>query len=42
MTSADPSEGVDLVGKRNYNVFMKRAPERIISRCSKILINGVE
>jgi sodium/potassium-transporting ATPase subunit alpha len=42
MTSADPSEGVDLVGKRNYTVFMKGAPERIISRCSKILINGVE
>jgi magnesium-transporting ATPase (P-type) len=42
MTSADPSEGFGAVGMSNYSVFMKGAPERIISRCSKILIHGVE
>jgi magnesium-transporting ATPase (P-type) len=26
----------------NLCVFMKGAPERILSRCTKILINGVE
>lgn len=31
-----------MVGHRNMTVFMKGAPERIISRCSKILINGQE
>eukprot|EP00997_Jenningsia_sp_PLL12_P004444 NODE_18_length_3799_cov_48.718933_g16_i0.p1 GENE.NODE_18_length_3799_cov_48.718933_g16_i0~~NODE_18_length_3799_cov_48.718933_g16_i0.p1 ORF type:complete len:799 (+),score=217.49 NODE_18_length_3799_cov_48.718933_g16_i0:606-3002(+) len=29
-------------GFRHMTVFMKGAPERIISRCKKILINGVE
>jgi len=31
-----------VVGHRNKTIFMKGAPERIISRCSKILIKGVE
>ena len=40
--AADESEGFGLVGHRSLTVFMKGAPERIISRCSKILIKGVE
>ena len=40
--AADPSEPFGMVGHRNLTIFMKGAPERIISRCSKILIKGVE
>lgn len=39
---ADESEGFGMVGHRNLTVFMKGAPERIITRCSRILINGTE
>ena len=28
--------------KDNFTLYMKGAPERILSRCSKILINGEE
>lgn len=28
--------------KDNITVYMKGAPERILSRCTKILIDGVE
>lgn len=40
--AADESEGFGMVGHRNLTVYMKGAPERIVSRCSKILINGAE
>jgi len=42
MKNADAEEGIGMVGQRALSVYMKGAPERIIIRCSKILINGVE
>jgi sodium/potassium-transporting ATPase subunit alpha len=36
------SESKPRIAKENLCIFMKGAPERILNRCSKILVNGEE